>query len=537
MPPERFSVTNILGKAPQDPKLEDLYTIGKQLGRGAFGVVKLATRKGTGEQLAVKSIAKSKLVCREDVKDVQAEVAIMNLVAGHQNVVTLMVRMMLLRLLNDILMNALAMVLMLPRMHGLSAPLHRAADFDGEPNCWSPICAAAAFQPPLTHEDKDQVLMVMELCAGGELFDSMSTHEDKDQVHMVMELCAGGELFDSIVEAGCFTERKAAQVFRKMVEVVNHCHELGVVHRDLKPENFLLTSKGADSELKLTDFGLGAFFKPGERFRDLVGSPYYVAPEVLRKNYSSEADMWSLGVILYILLSGLPPFWGDNEEQIFKMVLKGVIDFKTDPWPKLSQEAKDCVTSLLTQDPTKRATAADTLQHKWLAVEGMKNDHALDSVVLTRLANFSQMNKLKKMCMMVVGQNLTPDEIAGLKQLFKTIDADGNGTITVSEMRTLFKTINADGNGTITVSEMRTEELNNLMAVADVDGDGKIDYNEFVAATMHMSQDELLLKAFKQLDTDNSGTIEIKELEVALAQFGFQVDTDEGMKQAELQPE
>lgn len=93
--------------------------------------------------------------------------------------------------------------------------------------------------------------------------------------------------------------------------------------RDLKPENFLLTSAESEGELKLTDFGLSVFFKPGERFRDLVGSPYYVAPEVLRKDYSHEADMWSLGVILYILLSGLPPFWGDNEEQIFKMVLKG----------------------------------------------------------------------------------------------------------------------------------------------------------------------------------------------------------------------
>ncbi|GFH31288.1 uncharacterized protein HaLaN_30301, partial [Haematococcus lacustris] len=134
-----------------------------------------------------------------------------------------------------------------------------------------------------------------------------------------------------------------------MVGVVHHCQELGVMHRDLKPENFLLTSKGPEGELKLTDFGLGVFFKPGERFRDLVGSPYYVAPEVLRKNYSHEADMWSLGVILYILLSGLPPFWGDTEEQIFKMVLRGHIDFKTDPWPKLSEAAKDCVRKLLEQ--------------------------------------------------------------------------------------------------------------------------------------------------------------------------------------------
>jgi serine/threonine protein kinase len=107
-----------------------------------------------------------------------------------------------------------------------------------------------------------------------------TTHEDRESVHIVMELCAGGELFDSIVEAGNFSEKKAAQVFRKMVETVHHCQELGVMHRDLKPENFLLTSKGAEGELKLTDFGLGVFFKPGERFRDLVGSPYYVAPEV-----------------------------------------------------------------------------------------------------------------------------------------------------------------------------------------------------------------------------------------------------------------
>ena len=108
----------------------------------------------------------------------------------------------------------------------------------------------------------------------------------------------------------------------------------------LQPENFLLTAKGEGGELKLTDFGLGVFFKPGDKFRDLVGSPYYVAPEVLRKNYGFEADMWSLGVILYILLSGLPPFWGDTEEQIFKMVLRGHLDFKTEPWPKISGESE-----------------------------------------------------------------------------------------------------------------------------------------------------------------------------------------------------
>uniref|UniRef100_A0A7S0RNC7 Calcium-dependent protein kinase n=1 Tax=Chlamydomonas leiostraca TaxID=1034604 RepID=A0A7S0RNC7_9CHLO len=430
-----FSVSNILGKAPGDPKLEDLYKIDKQLGKGAFGVVKLGINKKTGAQVAIKSISKAKLVCKEDVKDVQAEVAIMNLVAGHQCVVTL-----------------------------------------------------------------------------------MSTFEDKDAVHLCMELCGGGELFDSIVEAGSFTERKAATIFKKMVDTIHHCHELGVMHRDLKPENFLLTSKGPDGELKLTDFGLGVFFKPGERFRDLVGSPYYVAPEVLRKNYSHEADMWSLGVILYILLSGLPPFWGDTEEQIFKMVLRGHIDFKTDPWPKISEAAKDCVRRLLEQDPAKRATTQQILTHDWLVKEGAANDVVLDSVVLKRMRQFAQMNKLKKMCLMVVGQHLSPDEIAGLKELFKSIDEDKSGTISVEEMR---KALSQWGH------KIGEAELQALISIADVDGDGLIDYNEFVASTMHLSKlekEEVLQKTFMQLDRDGSGTISIDELSAALRQFGVYDD-------------
>ncbi|GBF87688.1 calcium-dependent kinase [Raphidocelis subcapitata] len=447
MPPpaaSTFSVTNILGKPPGEPRLEDGYVVDKQIGKGAFGVVRLARCRATGEPVAVKSISKAKLVCKEDVKDVQAEVAIMNLVGGHAHVVTL-----------------------------------------------------------------------------------LSTHEDKDYVHIAMELCAGGELFDSIVEAGNFSEKKAAGVFRRMVEVVNHCHELGVVHRDLKPENFLLTNKGPDGELKLTDFGLGVFFKPGERFRDLVGSPYYVAPEVLRKNYSHQADMWSLGVILYILLSGLPPFWGDTEDQIFKMVLKGQLDFKSEPWPRISDAAKDCVRRLLDMDAGRRASAEQILKHDWLVKEGVALDISLDSVVLKRMRQFAQMNKLKKMALMVVGQSLAPDELAGLQELFKSIDADGSGTITVEEMK---KALSAWGHK---ISEV---ELQSLMAIADVDGDGLIDYNEFVAATMHLSKlekEELLQKAFKQLDRDGSGTISLDELSDALRRFGIYDDAKELLASAD----
>eukprot|EP01026_Neomeris_dumetosa_P077859 TRINITY_DN840_c0_g1_i1.p1 TRINITY_DN840_c0_g1~~TRINITY_DN840_c0_g1_i1.p1 ORF type:complete len:408 (-),score=64.15 TRINITY_DN840_c0_g1_i1:368-1591(-) len=341
------------------------------------------------------------------------------------------------------------------------------------------------------------------------------TFEDKHFVHIVMELCEGGELFDSIVESGMYSEKKAATVFKSMVDMIHHCHELGVMHRDLKPENFLLPTKDKTrpQDIKATDFGLSRFFKPGDLLRELVGSPYYVAPEVLKKNYTHAADMWSLGVILYILLSGLPPFWGDSEEQIFKMVLKGHIDFATDPWPRISDAAKDCVKQLLTMDPSKRATSAQIMHHPWLIKEGVALDLELDSVVLKRMKQFAAMNKVKKVALMMIGQNLKEDEITGLKELFQSIDDNGDGTITLNELR---KAMHDWGH------KLQDDQLEEIMKHADVDGNGKIEYNEFVAMTMHVSRlekEEVMAEAFREFDTDGSGFITQDELANALEKF------------------
>lgn len=135
------------------------------------------------------------------------------------------------------------------------------------------------------------------------------TYEDDGAVHLVMELCEGGELFDRIVARGHYTERAAALVTRTILQIVQMCHKEGVIHRDLKPENFLFSDKKETATLKAIDFGLSVFFKPGQRFDEIVGSPYYMAPEVLKRNYGPEVDIWSAGVILYILLCGVPPFW------------------------------------------------------------------------------------------------------------------------------------------------------------------------------------------------------------------------------------
>ncbi|KDO76378.1 hypothetical protein CISIN_1g010013mg [Citrus sinensis] len=260
-------------------------------------------------------------------------------------------------------------------------------------------------------------------------------YEDRHSVNLIMDLCAGGELFDRIIAKGHYSERAAANLCRQMVTVVHYCHSMGVMHRDLKPENFLFSSSAEDSPLKATDFGLSVFFKPGDVFKDLVGSAYYVAPEVLRRNYGAEADIWSAGVILYILLSGVPPFWGETEQSIFDAILRGHIDFSSDPWPNISSSAKDIVKKMLHADPKERLSAAEVLNHPWMRVDGDASDKPLDIAVLTRMKQFRAMNKLKKVALKVIAENLSEEEIMGLKEMFKSMDTDNSGTITFEELK------------------------------------------------------------------------------------------------------
>ncbi|TKY60684.1 Calcium-dependent protein kinase 3 [Spatholobus suberectus] len=340
-------------------------------------------------------------------------------------------------------------------------------------------------------------------------------YEDRHSVNLVMELCAGGELFDRIIAKGHYSERAAANSCRQIVTVVHNCHSMGVTHRDLKPENFLLLSNDDASPLKATDFGLSVFFKPGDVFRDLVGSAYYVAPEVLRRSYGPEADIWSAGVILYILLSGVPPFWAENEQGIFDAILRGHIDFASDPWPSVSSSAKDLVKKMLRPDPKDRLSAVEVLNHPWMRVDGDASDKPLDIAVLTRMKQFRAMNKLKKVALKVIAENLSEEEIIGLKEMFKSMDTDNSGTITFEELKAGLPKLG---------SKLSESEVRQLMEAADVDGNGTIDYIEFITATMHMNRmerEDHLYKAFEYFDNDKSGYITMEELESALKKYNM----------------
>ncbi|VFQ91599.1 unnamed protein product [Cuscuta campestris] len=365
-------------------------------------------------------------------------------------------------------------------------------------------------------EDVQREIQIMHHLAGHKnIVTIKGAYEDALYVHIVMELCNGGELFDRIIHRGHYSERKAAELIKIVVGVVESCHSLGVMHRDLKPENFLLVNKDDDFSLKAIDFGLSVFFKPGQIFTDVVGSPYYVAPEVLLKHYGPEADVWTAGVILYILLSGVPPFWAETQQGIFDAVLKGHIDFESDPWPLISDSAKDLIRKMLCMRPSERLTAHEVLCHPWICENGVAPDRALDPAVLSRLKQFSAMNKLKKMALRVIAESLSEEEIAGLREMFKAMDTDNSGAITFDELKAGLRKYG---------STLKDTEIRELMDAADVDNSGTIDYGEFIAATIHLNKlerEEHLMAAFQYFDKDGSGYITVDELQQACVEHNI----------------
>ncbi|CAA3015823.1 calcium-dependent kinase 26-like [Olea europaea subsp. europaea] len=393
-------------------------------------------------------------------------------------------------------------------------------------------CKSIAKRKLLTLEDVEDVrreIEIMHHLAGHpNVISIKAAYEDAVAVHVVMELCAGGELFDRIVKRGHYSEKKAAELTRTIVGVIEACHSLGVMHRDLKPENFLFVNEEEDSPIKTIDFGLSIFFKPGDIFNDVVGSPYYVAPEVLSKRYGPEADVWSAGVMIYILLCGVPPFWGESEQEIFEEVVHGDIDFSSDPWPSISESAKDLVKRMLVRDPKRRLTAHEVLCHPWVQADGAAPDKPLDSAVLTRLTQFSAMDKLKKMALRVIAESLSEEEIAGLKEIFKMIDADNSGHITFEELKAGLKRFGAN---------LDESEIYDLMKSADVDNSGTIDYGEFIAATLHLNKiekEDHLFTAFSYFDKDGSGYITPDELQKASEEFGItDVHLEEMIREAD----
>ncbi|XP_050210381.1 serine/threonine-protein kinase PEPKR2-like [Mercurialis annua] len=190
-----------------------------------------------------------------------------------------------------------------------------------------------------------------------------AVYEDSESFYLVMELCSEGRLLDQMAREGQYSEHRAANILRELVSVIKYCHDIGVVHRDIKPENILLTTSGS---IKLADFGLAVRIANGQSLTGMAGSPAYVAPEVLLRDYSEKVDIWSAGVLLHALLVGTLPFQGDSLDAVFDAIKKANLDFESGIWESVSKPARDLVSRMLTRDVSARLTADEILRHPWI---------------------------------------------------------------------------------------------------------------------------------------------------------------------------
>jgi len=202
--------------------------------------------------------------------------------------------------------------------------------------------------------------------------------EAGNKLYFVMELVTGGELFDRIVEKGSYSEEDAKILVRKIVSAIDYLHKQNIAHRDLKPENLLVKSVEDDTEVKIADFGLSKIIDKDKMMQTACGTPGYVAPEVLlAQGYDKEVDMWSIGVITYILLCGFPPFYSESVPEVFEQILEAKYDYPEEYWDEISAEAKDFINHLLVVDVTKRLTAEQALNHPWLRQSSKKKSTPL----------------------------------------------------------------------------------------------------------------------------------------------------------------
>ena len=330
--------------------------------------------------------------------------------------------------------------------------------------------------------------------------------------YLVMEYCGGGELFDKIVKSK-LTEIQCAYIMYQIISAINYCHNMKIIHRDLKPENILI-KKDEDGfyRVKICDFGTSQTFKIGDIQSKIVGSAYYIAPEVIHKKYNSKCDMWSCGVIMFVLLTKKPPFGGKNEVQIMQNVQIG--KYKTSLLEDYSPYAADLIGKLLVKDIKKRINAETALNHPWFDV--FKSKEILNDIqdkdtikrFVKNLKNYQSNSILQETALAFLVHNY-PDleEIVNACKLFGKIDINGNGKITVDDLnKGLCKLLKKNN---------MEEDAKKIFENLDIAGTNYLEYEVFVRAAINKKiflSDEALKLAFNFFDKENKGVITFESI-------------------------
>ena len=356
------------------------------------------------------------------------------------------------------------------------------------------------------------------------------TFENEKFMYLVMEYWEGGELFERLTDedSGQFTEQEAANIMKKLFHAISHCHSHGIIHRDLKPENIMYKSKDSKNgtEIKIIDFGLSKVKSSNQsKMKTIWGTPYYVAPEVLAgSGYSEKCDIWSLGVIMYILLSGYLPFFGNTLSDIYAKITETEPSFDKPWWKDISDEAITLIKNWLKQSAKSRITAANALKSDWFQVVEDKDENILSADVYESLKGYRANSKLKKEAMNILIKMMKEDEIEHLREEFRKMDTDYTGTISAQELEEAIRSMGKD---------VTADEIDDIIKNVDYLENGRINYSEFLAATVSartVITTEMLWALFKHFDTDDSGYITPDNIVESFEKAGREVTQDDIQK-------
>ena len=336
-------------------------------------------------------------------------------------------------------------------------------------------------------------------------------YESQRSLYIIMEECRGGEIFDRIIEhiqsKKMYSEKDAATIFQQVMSSIEYCHNNGICHRDLKPENLLYLNQGPENEnpIKVIDFGLSQMISPEKNLKTKVGTAYYVAPEILKGDYTEKCDIWSAGVILYILLSGDPPFNRPSDSVIYNKISKMKFSFPEKKWKDISKEAKDLIIHMMAPE-NERYTAKQVLEHPWF-----KN---ATSIPLSSLnfnpdlfIDYVKGPQIKKISLSFIASRLDENEIKNLNKIFEAFDNCKDGQISLEELK--------KGLLQISPNKFTDNDCKTLFNMIDSDKNGKIDYTEFLASTIQEGnylKNERLFEAFCAFDKDEDGYITKDEI-------------------------